>query len=113
MNEPIPAPTTPETTGQPTPPPAPPATTPLPPPVAAVVATGERTEREVELAEELAEERTHHARTASEKKAREIRVAELEDEMHRLKQAGLRPAKAATPRTASGRSWTLFDEEEN
>ena len=83
------------------------------PPAAAVVATGTRTEREVDLEAELATERERHTATANEKKAREVRVAELEDELHRLKTAGAVPPRPTTaPRTASGRSWTLFPEEE-
>lgn len=71
-----------------------PTPTPAAPPAAAIVAAGKRTEREVELEAELEAERAKHASTAAEKKAREIRLAELEDENFRLKQVGLKPAPA-------------------
>lgn len=117
MNESI-ADTSPESPAPATPTPAP--ASPPPPdnpgtPAARIVATGERTEREIDLESELEAERTSHATTAAEKKAREIRVAELEDELHRLKTAGAVPPRTATPapaRAASGsKSWTLFDQE--
>lgn len=73
-----------------------PTPTPTPPPAAAIVAAGKRTEREVELEAELEAERAKHASTAAEKKAREIRLAELEDENFRLKQVGIKPAPAAS-----------------
>lgn len=73
-----------------------PTPTPTPPPAAAIVAAGKRTEREVELEAELEAERAKHATTAQEKKAREIRLAELEDENFRLKQVGLKPAPAVS-----------------
>jgi hypothetical protein len=70
-----------------TPNPAPPAPSPRaaePPPAARIVANAERTEREVELESELQAERDRHATTTSEKKQREIRIAELEDERRTL-----------------------------
>lgn len=57
-----------------TPPPAP-SPTPAAPPAAATVLTGKRREGETDLAAEL----------AAKLKARELRLAELEDENHRLK----------------------------
>jgi hypothetical protein len=52
------------------------------------VTTGTKTEREITLEAELEAEKGSHNRTAKEKKDRELRIAELEDELHRLK--GLR-----------------------
>jgi hypothetical protein len=57
------------------------------PPAAQTVLSGTRSETEVQLQAELDAERTRHAKTSEEKKAREVRVAELEDEMHRFKQS--------------------------
>lgn len=82
---------------------------PAAPPAAAVVHSGKRTEREIELETELEAERSKHAKTSDEKKAREIRLAELEDENFRLKQAGLRPTAPAAPRARA--PFTFFDEE--
>lgn len=82
------------------------------PTAAGVVLTGTRTEREIDLEAELATERERHATTANEKKAREIRVAELEDELHRLKSAGLKPTPAPARAASRSKSWTLFDEED-
>jgi hypothetical protein len=39
----------------------------------------------VHLEAELKEEQSRHTKTAEEKKQREVRIAELEDELHRLK----------------------------
>jgi hypothetical protein len=84
-----------------TPPVTPPASPPVPsgppapapgaPPAAKVVNTGPRSEREISLEAELETERGSHAKTAKEKKDRETRIAELEDELHRLKQPPARP----------------------
>ena len=56
----------------------------VPPPFGKIVVTAERTEREANLEAELAAERAGHATTAAEKKQREIRLAELEDQLHQL-----------------------------
>lgn len=88
-------------------PPAPPAA--AAPPIVASVVTQGRQDQENELADELADEKARHAHTAAEKKARENRIAELEDEIYRLKQAGLSATPAAKP--VRSKSWTLFDEE--
>jgi colicin import membrane protein len=99
-NPPAPAPDAPP----PPPPPAPPA--PAAPPAAHTVATAQRTEREISLQAELDTERTRHATTAAEKKDRETRIAELEDELHRLK---------ATPTPAPRKrkpSFGWFEEED-
>ena len=64
---------------------------PNPPPAAATVLTGTRSERETSLQAELEAERGSHAKTAKEKKDREVRISELEDELRRLKSP---PAKA-------------------
>lgn len=71
-------------------PPAPPAPAPTPapaarPPAAAVVVDG-KTEREVLLEAQLATERSGHDLTREQKKQREVKIAELEDELHRLRQ---------------------------
>ena len=52
-----------------------------PPPAAVIVTTGTVSERETNIAAELAAERESHASTANEKKAREVRIAELEDQL--------------------------------
>ena len=57
-----------------------------PPPAARIVVTAERTEREANLEAELATERSSHAATAAQKKERELRLSELEDQLHRLRQ---------------------------
>jgi hypothetical protein len=64
------------------PPPQPP---PAAPPAAKIVLTGEKSERETSLETELEAERNSHARTAKDKKDREVRIAELEDQLHKLK----------------------------
>lgn len=75
-------------------PPAPnPQDAPAAPPAAEVVRTGQRSEREIALQAELETERESHAKTAKEKKDRETRIAELEDELHRLKQPLPAPAR--------------------
>lgn len=79
----------------PAPPPQPSAAPDAAPPAAArTVTTGQRTEREIQLEAELQRERDQHTSTAAEKKQREVRIAELEDELHRLKT----PAKPADDR---------------
>lgn len=55
------------------------------PPAAQTVVTGTKSEREITLETELQTERGSHAKTAKEKKDRELRIAELEDELHKLK----------------------------
>jgi hypothetical protein len=75
-----------------------------PPPAARIVVTGVRSETEVQLQSELDAERARHAKTADEKKQREVRVAELEDEMHRLKQSTQAPP-------AKKQSFGWFEEE--
>lgn len=87
-------------------PPAPEPNTPPPPPAAATVAIG-KTERESELAQELAEEMARHAGTAAQVKARETRIAELEDELHRLRET-MKPAPAPARRESG---W-FFEEED-
>jgi hypothetical protein len=69
-----------------------------PPPAAHTVLTGERTEDSVRLAQELEAERASHAATAADKKAREVRIAELEDELHRIKEV---PAPARREKITS------------
>lgn len=76
-------------------PPASPAPVPLAPftpapdpsamPPAATVVANAPSPREVQLAAELAAERDAHGQTLSERKARETRIAELEDDLHHLK----------------------------
>lgn len=68
-----------------------PAPEPANPPAADLVLKGKKTEREVALESDLETERNSHAKTSKEKKERELRIAELEDELHRLKTP---PAKA-------------------
>lgn len=83
----------------PEPPPAPggPASVaPAAPTAAKVVLTGQKTERELSLETELDSERNSHAKTAKEKKDRETRIAELEDELHRLRH----PAKPKEEKSA-------------
>ena len=76
--------------------------------------------RAAALERELDEERESHAKTAAEKKAREVRVAELEDELHRARQAA-QPVPVAVkrekPKRSALRDWMLgegqFSGEEN
>lgn len=101
--------------GSPTPAPEipPPAAAPAcpsqPPQAAATVIAGKRTEREIELERDLDDERGRHATTAKEKKDRELRIAELEDELRRLKEI---PATPAAKKTGGLRLSILEDEEE-
>ena len=74
-----------------------------PPPAARVVLTGQRTERELTLETELETEKSSHAKTAKEKKDRETRIAELEDELHRLRH----PANPAPQRSSMEEFWDL------
>lgn len=80
------------------PPPAAPAEIPKPepPPAASAVARGGLTEKEIELARQL--------------KAREARIAELEDNLHRI----TKPPAPADPAAEKKRGWldglTLLDD---
>lgn len=65
------------------------------PPAGQTVATGRHTEAENELRTKLDSEQKAHATTAADKKAREQRIAELEDELHRVKAAQTVTAPAA------------------
>ncbi len=62
---------------------------PAPPPAATTVLQGTKSERELQLEEE-------NQRLAKEKKDREIKIAELEDENHRLKSPPSDPQPAPT-----------------
>lgn len=66
-----------------------------PPPAASTVINGARTEREISLEAELAAEKQTHQQTAKEKKERELRIAELQDELHLLRSAPPRDKKTA------------------
>ena len=77
-------------------PPGPSVPAPAHPPAAAIVIAGTKTVPELEA--ELADERASHARTADEKKDREIRISELEDELFRLRKIQSQPP--APPRPA-------------
>lgn len=88
------------------PPPAPPPPTPAdgtPPPAANTVLNGQRREGEVDLAAELEAEKKKRV-------DREKRLAELEDENHRLKQ--IPAALAPAPAKRKGSGWTFFDPED-
>lgn len=78
--------------------------TPDPPPAAQVVIHGQKSEREAALERELAEERER-------RKAREIELAHLQDENHRLKSVGLSPASPTSPAPRKS-GWTFFDDED-
>jgi len=65
-----------------------PATAPQPPPAGHIVKHGTKTERELALERDL--------------KAREMRLAELEDENHKLKSV---PAPRPTPAAQQKKSW--------
>ncbi len=85
--------------GAPVPTPAPEAPPPVPTPPAAPVlvppAAKIVTEADVlSIRADLEAERAGHAETAAAKKAREVRIAELEDELHRLK-AAMKPEPKA------------------
>lgn len=69
--------------------------TPKLPPAAETVVKGTKTEREITLESELQTERGSHAKTAKEKKDRELRIAELEDELHKLKSPPTPKSKSA------------------
>ena len=77
-------------------PPAP-APPPAAPPAAKVVVTGQRTEREIALESDLETEKRTHAQTAKEKKDRELKIAELEDQLHKLREP---PRPAPEKKTA-------------
>jgi len=64
-----------------------------PPPAATIVLTGTVTERETNLANELSEVRGKLVKTEEDKKAREVRVAELEDQLRAARGEGT-PTKA-------------------
>jgi len=66
--------------------PAPVPEPPAPPFTAQTVLTGDRTEQMLELQSQLELEKKSHAQTAFEKKERETRIAELEDELFRLRE---------------------------
>lgn len=74
-----------------------PSNAPAAPPAARVVTTGTKTEREITLETDLEAERRTHAQTAKEKKERELRIAELEDELHKLREP---PRPAPEKKTA-------------
>jgi hypothetical protein len=63
------------------------------PPAAEIVITGTKSEAESKLETDLKSERDSHARTAEEKKAREIKISELEDELTRLRKVQSAPVK--------------------
>lgn len=83
--EPTPANGTPPPAPAPTAPPAPTPEPPAEPPIAKVVVTATKTEAEERLERENAELR-------GTLKARETEIATVQDENHRLKSAGLKPA---------------------
>jgi hypothetical protein len=93
--------TPPPTGGTPAPAPVADLPAPAPPPAARIVGESQLTPREIELQTELDGERERHGQTEQEKKAREIRIAELEDELHRLRQLQSGPAPATAPK----KSW--------
>lgn len=68
---------------------------PTPPPAAKIVLEGKRTEREAALEREI--------------KARERRIADLEDENGQLKAAPKLPQNRPAPPKKAG--WTFFDED--
>jgi hypothetical protein len=72
-----------------------PTNAPAPPPAGSVVVHGPRSERETELESELCRERDAHSMTAKEKKEREVHIAELQDELSRLKAAPAEPGRPA------------------
>jgi len=84
---------------QPNNPPAPAApsspSVPPAPSAATTVIKGTKTEAELQLEKDLRTERDSHATTAAEKKKREIRIAELEDELRTLRAAQSAPAAPA------------------
>lgn len=61
------------------------------PPAGSTVANGRHTEAENELRKQLDAERTAHGATAADKKKREQHIAELQDELQRLKAAAPAP----------------------
>ena len=73
----------------------PPAPPPAPPPSAALVIHGTKSEREIELERRLEDSERRLNETAAEKRARELRVAELERDVQELKQI---PTRAPNPR---------------
>jgi hypothetical protein len=78
-----------------------------PPPAAAVVLTGTKSERETGLETEIAELRESSGLTI---RQRETRIAELEDELHRLKET-LRPVPAPAVNSPKRTKLTFFDED--
>jgi hypothetical protein len=72
---------------------------PAPPPAATTVLQGTKSERELQLEEE-------NKKLAEEKKQRELKINELEDENHRLKQI---PATPASAEPEDDGTWRVFD----
>lgn len=103
----------PQASGDPTPPPEPatpnageaaiPAGSGEPGPAASAVIAGGKTERELVLEAELEGERQSHARTTDEKKEREIKIAELEDQLHALRN----PPEPEKPKSNKVRAFGL------
>ena len=93
----------------PTPDPTPPKPSPAPPPASQIVVEARRSEREVELEREISDLRAKHDATEAAKRAREIRISELEDENHRLKSI---PKPPAPPKRRPLLFPTVLDQED-
>ena len=76
-----------------------------PPPAAAVVLAGTKSERETTLETEIAELRESSGLTI---RQRETRIAELEDELHRLKESMTPKPSAPAPKRTK---FTFFEED--
>jgi hypothetical protein len=81
------------------------------PPAARLVVESAPTEREAELERLLAEERRKRAKTEEEKRQREVRIAELEDELHRLRGL-LQPQLQRKPKRLGPGWWPYEDDDE-
>jgi hypothetical protein len=76
-------------------------------PAARIVIEAKRTEREIELQAELDAEKGRHAATNQARIDREKRIAELEDQLHQLKQIQRVEPKPAKKKPGAA-SWTLI-----
>jgi len=81
------------------------------PPAARLVVETAPSEREAELERLLQEERHKRARTEEEKRQREIRIAELEDELHRLRRL-LDTPRQPQPQRPLGPGWWPYPEDQ-
>lgn len=83
---------------------------PAAPPAAAAVLNGEHSERMAQLEEQLTAANARMVKTEEEKKQREVKIAELEDQLSQLRAAP--PSPAAGAGTEDGFCWPQYDFED-